>query len=206
VFRIGLTGGIGAGKSSVAAEFANLGARVIDADRIAREVVAEGTEGLAAVTAAFGPDIIDEDGALDREKLGAIVFSDDDARQRLNGIVHPLVRAETARRLAEMPADAIVVHDVPLIVEAGLAEDYDLVVVVGADEATRVRRLTATRGMAEEQARARMAAQATDAQRRAVADVWIDNSGSLAQLHDAVRRAWEEQILPAARREAAAGP
>lgn len=199
MFHIGLTGGIGAGKSSVAAELAELGAHIIDADAIARDLVAPHTAGLAAVVAEFGAEVLDPSGALDRARLGGVVFSDDDARQRLNDIIHPLVRSETQRRLEALPDDAVVVHDVPLIVENDLAADYDLVVVVGADEDTRVARLVADRGMTVEEARARMAAQASDAERRAVADVWIDNSGSRAELRQAVHDAWQQHIRPAIR-------
>ena len=193
MLRIGLTGGIGAGKSTVARELERLGAVVIDADALAREVVAPGTEGLAAVVAEFGEGVV-VDGALDRPALGRIVFADPDARARLEAITHPLIGVETARRLAGLPQDSVVVHDVPLIVENGLADNYDLVVVVGADEDVRLERLVRDRGMRPEDARARIRAQATDAQRRAVADVWLDNSGTEEELLAQVRRLWDDRL------------
>src|SRR5690349_4290437 len=156
---VGLTGGIGAGKSAVAARLADHGALVIDADRLAREVVQPGTEGLAEVVDAFGPDILGPDGALDRPALGRRVFDDEAARRRLESIVHPRVRARTAELVAAAPPDAVVVNDVPLLVEAGLAGAYEVVVIVLADEATRVARLVRDRGMAEDEAYARIRAQ-----------------------------------------------
>jgi dephospho-CoA kinase len=196
VLNIGLTGGIGSGKSTVSALLAARGAVVVDADRIAREVVEPGTPGLAAVVEAFGPGVVGPDGALDRPALAAVVFADPDARARLDGIVHPLVRARAAALAAEAPADAVVVHDVPLLVETGRWEPYDLVLVVQADPETRVARLV-RRGLAEADARARMAAQATDEQRRAVADVVLDNSGSQEELAAQVERFWAERVAPA---------
>lgn len=189
---IGLTGGIGAGKSTVARELERLGAVVVDADAIARETLAPGSAGLAAVARDLGPGLLREDGSLDRAALGALVFADPAARARLEAISHPLVAAESARRQAAAPPDAVVVHDVPLIVEKGLAGRYDLVVVVGADEQTRLARLV-ERGMTAADARARIAAQATDAQRREIADVWLDNSGTPAELLDQVRRLWRRR-------------
>jgi dephospho-CoA kinase len=196
VLRIGLTGGIGSGKSTVAGLLAARGAQVVDADRIAREVVEPGTPGLAAVVAAFGHGVLTSDGALDRPALAAVVFADPDARRRLDGIVHPLVRARAAELVAAAPPDAVVVQDVPLLVETGQAGSYDLVLVVQADLATRVRRLVA-RGLSEEDARARIAAQATDEQRRAVADVVLDNSGTVEELEAQVERFWAERVAPA---------
>lgn len=193
---MGLTGGIGAGKSTVATELARLGAVVIDADRVARAVVAPGTEGLAAVVAEFGPGVLRPDGSLDRAELGRRVFADPRARARLEAVTHPLVRAESSRLARQAPRDAIVVHDVPLIVEKRLQDRYDLVVVVGADEDARVGRLVRERGMSAPDARARIGAQADDAERRAVADVWIDNSGTQAELRAAVRRLWRERLEP----------
>lgn len=200
MLRLGLTGGIGAGKSTVARELERLGAVVVDADVIAREVVAPGTPGLAAVVAEFGEDVLTADGALDRAALGRVVFADPAARTRLEGITHPLIAAETARRVADLPPGTVVVHDVPLIVERALADRYDLVAVVGADEEVRLERLVRDRGISREDALARIGAQATDAERRAVADVWLDNSGSAEQLVTQVRRLWEERLLPEARR------
>jgi dephospho-CoA kinase len=197
VLRIGLTGGIGSGKSTVAGLLAARGARIVDADRIAREVVELGTPGLEAVAAAFGPGVLTPDGALDRPALAAVVFADAEARRRLDGIVHPLVRARAAEVVAAAPPDAVVVQDVPLLVETGQAGSYDLVLVVEADLDTRVRRLVG-RGVSEEDARARIAAQATDEQRRAVADVVLDNSGTVEELEAQVERFWAERVAPAA--------
>jgi dephospho-CoA kinase len=193
VLRIGLTGGIGSGKSTVARLLAERGAEVIDADVLAREVVAPGTPGLAAVVEAFGPRVLTADGALDRPALAVVVFGDPDARARLDGIVHPLVRARARELIAAMPPDAVVVQDIPLLVETGQAGSFDLVLVVEADVGTRVARLV-DRGLPEEDARARIAAQATDEQRRAVADVVLDNSGSTADLAAQVDRFWADRV------------
>jgi dephospho-CoA kinase len=197
IVMVGLTGGIGAGKSEVARRLAELGARVIDADRLAREVVAPGTEGLAEVVSEFGPEILGPDGALDRPAMGRRVFGDADARHRLEAIIHPRVRARTAELVAEAPSGSVVVNDVPLLVEAGRVSGFDLVVVVQADEGSRVRRLMDIRGMSEAEARSRIAAQATDEQRRAVADVVLDNDGSLEELRAAVDELWRERLDPA---------
>jgi dephospho-CoA kinase len=196
IVMVGLTGGIGAGKSEVARRLAELGARVIDADRLAREAVAPGTEGLAEVVSVFGAELLGPDGALDRPALGRRVFGDDDARHRLETIIHPRVRARTAELIAEAPPGSVVVNDVPLLVEAGLAPGFDVVVVVQADEAARVRRLMDIRGMSEAEAHARIAAQATDEQRRAVADVVLHNDGSLEDLRAAVDNLWRERLSP----------
>ncbi|MGY1752758.1 dephospho-CoA kinase [Blastococcus sp. SYSU D01042] len=196
MLRIGLTGGIGSGKSTVAGLLADRGAVVIDADRIAREVVEPGTPGLAAVVDAFGEGVLSADGSLDRPALAAVVFSDPAARARLDGIVHPLVRDRAVQLAAGAPEDAVLVNDVPLLVETGQAGSYDLVVVVEAELATRLTRLV-DRGVPEADARARIAAQATDEQRRAVADVVLDNSGPLEQLAEQVARLWEERVEPA---------
>ncbi|WP_116452920.1 dephospho-CoA kinase [Blastococcus litoris] len=197
MLRIGLTGGIGSGKSTVAGLLAARGAVVVDADRIAREVVEPGTPGLAQVVEAFGDGVLTADGALDRAALAAVVFSDPAARARLDGIVHPLVRARTAELVAAAPEGAVLVNDVPLLVETGQAGSYDLVLVVEADPEIRVRRLVG-RGMSEEDARARIAAQASDEQRRAVADVVLDNSGSSEQLAGQVAGFWAEHVAPVA--------
>ncbi|WP_250285917.1 MULTISPECIES: dephospho-CoA kinase [unclassified Frankia] len=189
MLRVGLTGGIGAGKSAVARLLAGHGAVVIDADQLAREVVAPGTPGLQAVVEEFGAHLLGADGALDRAALGAVVFADPDARRRLEAITHPLVGARAAERMAQAPADAVVVYDVPLLVEAGLAGRYDVVVVVEAPLEVRLARL-AGRGLPPGQARARMANQADDAARRAVADILVDNGGSPEDLRARVDEVW----------------
>lgn len=191
MLKVGLTGGIGAGKSEVSRLLAGYGAVIVDADRIAREVVEPGTPGLAAVVEAFGESVLTAEGALDRPKLGAIVFSDPEKLRTLNAIVHPLVGARSAALEGAAGADAIVVHDVPLLAENGLAPLYDLVVVVDASPQTQLARLTGPRGMAEEEARARMAAQATREQRLKVATLVIDNDGPLEALAPQVRKVWE---------------
>ncbi|MGF2944608.1 dephospho-CoA kinase [Mycobacterium sp. Lab-001] len=196
MLRIGLTGGIGAGKSALSATFAQCGAVIVDGDVVAREVVEPGTEGLADLVDAFGADILLPDGALDRAALAAKAFRDDDARKTLNGIVHPLVGRRRSEIIAAVPDDAVVVEDIPLLVESGLAPLFPLVVVVHADVEVRVRRLVEQRGMAEQDARARIAAQADDEQRRAVADVWLDNSGNPADLKRRARDVWNDRILP----------
>jgi dephospho-CoA kinase len=194
MLKVGLTGGIGAGKSEVSRLLVEHGAVLIDADRIAREVVAPGTPGLAAVVAAFGEDVLAEDGSLDRPKLGAIVFADPEKLAVLNGIVHPLV-GERSRALEEAAAeDAVVVHDVPLLTENGLAPLYDLVIVVDADPATQLDRLVQLRGMTEQDARARMAAQATREQRREIADLVVDNDVPLEELRRRVKEVWDELV------------
>ncbi|MFC7842156.1 dephospho-CoA kinase [Streptomyces sp. NPDC057382] len=194
MLKVGLTGGIGAGKSEVSRLLVECGAVLIDADRIAREVVAPGTPGLAAVVDAFGEEILTEDGGLDRPKLGSIVFADAAELATLNAIVHPLV-GERSRELEEAAAeDAVVLHDVPLLTENGLATLYDLVIVVDASADTQLDRLVRLRGMTEEDARARMAAQATREERRAIADIVIDNDVPLAQLEQRVREVWSELV------------
>jgi dephospho-CoA kinase len=192
VLRVGLTGGIGAGKSEVSQRLAAQGAIIIDADAIAREVVAPGTPGLEQVTAAFGPYILRADGTLDRERLGEIVFADPAKLAQLNGIVHPLVGKRMSELETTADADAIVVHDVPLIAENGLAPAYDVVVVVDTPPALQLDRLVKLRGVSEEQAQARMAAQATREQRLAIADFVIDNSGTLGELDRQVGNLWAE--------------
>ncbi|WP_067655564.1 dephospho-CoA kinase [Nocardia harenae] len=196
MLRIGLTGGMGAGKSTVARILTELGGVLIDSDAIAREVVAPGTDGLAALVERFGDGILAADGSLDRPALAAIAFADDDSRAALNGIVHPLVGTRTAELFAAAPPDAVVVQDVPLLVENGLAAMMNLVLVVHAPAELRLRRLVEFRGVDEADARARMASQATDEQRRAAADVWLDNSGEPAALDPVVRALWSERLVP----------
>jgi len=196
VLRVGLTGGVGAGKSTVSSRLGALGAVVVDADLIAREVVAAGTPGLARVTEEFGAGVIGADGTLDRSALAARVFGDAAARDALNGILHPLIGARTAELVASAPDDAVMLHDVALIVENHLAPAFHLVVVVHAPEQERVARLVEQRGMSEPDALARIAAQATDTERRVVADVWLDNSGAPGSVDSAVTALWHERLLP----------
>lgn len=192
MLRIGLTGGIGAGKSEVSRRLAAQGAVLIDADAIAREVVAPQTEGLAAVVAEFGEGVLRPDGQLDRERLGEIVFADPARLARLNGIIHPLIGQRMAELEKDAGPDAIIVHDVPLIAENNLASAYDLVVVVDAPEHLRLDRLVKSREMSQEQAEARMAAQASRDKRLAIADLVVDNSSSLAELDRQVGDLWVE--------------
>ncbi|SDJ27110.1 dephospho-CoA kinase [Frankineae bacterium MT45] len=196
---VGLTGGVGAGKSTVAALLESHGAVIIDADAISREVVRAGTEGFHQVVEAFGPGIVGADGELDRPKLAALVFGDEAALQRLNGIVHPLVGQRSAEVMSGVSADDIVVYDVPLLVEKNMQEGFQAVVVVEADLQVRLRRLK-ERGMDPDQAQARMAAQATDEQRRAVATDLIENSGSLDELAEQVGRVWSRLVEQRANR------
>ena len=196
MLRIGLTGGIGAGKSVLSATFSQCGGIIVDGDVIAREVVEPGTEGLAALVDAFGDDILLPDGALNRPALAAKAFSSDESRATLNGIVHPLVGKRRAELIATVPEDSVVVEDIPLLVESGMAPLFPLVVVVYADAELRVTRLVEQRGMAEDDARARIAAQADDDQRRAVADVWLDNSSTREALTERAREVWNHRIMP----------
>jgi dephospho-CoA kinase len=191
--RVGLTGGVGSGKSTVAQLLAGHGAIVVDADAIAREVVEPGTPGLAAVVARFGDRILDSNGRLDRAALAAIVFHDAGELADLNAIVHPLIGARTAELMAAAPADSIVVHDIPLLVEGGLTEGFDAVVVVEAALQTRLDRL-AERGLAPDDARARMASQASDEERRAVADELISNDGTMESLEREVAELWQRLV------------
>jgi dephospho-CoA kinase len=196
VLRIGLSGGIGAGKSTVSSTFSDLGGIVVDGDVISREVVEPGTDGLAKLVDAFGEQILSDDGSLNRPALAAIAFSDDEKRQTLNGIVHPLVAERRSELIAAAAHDAVIVEDIPLLVESGMAPMFPLVVIVNADEDLRVKRLIEHRGFSEQDARARIAAQATEEQRRAVADVWLDNSGSPGELVEQARALWHQRILP----------
>ncbi|XVU27486.1 dephospho-CoA kinase [Actinoplanes sp. CA-054009] len=196
MLRVGLTGGIGAGKSAVARRLARHGAVIIDSDLLAREVVEPGTPGLAEVVAAFGAGVLTADGALDRPALAAKVFGDDEARRRLEKIIHPRVRRRAADLHAEAGPEAIVVNDIPLLVETGQTASFHLVIVVEATREARVARLVKTRGMTEEQATARIAAQAGDAQRRPAADILLINDGSLGDLEKQVDAIVKDRLLP----------
>lgn len=193
VRTVAVTGGIGAGKSTVSRSLALLGAIVVDSDQLAREVVAPGTEGLAAVIAAFGPEILATDGSLDRAALAAIIFPDTaaaaTARQRLEAIIHPRVRAEFRRICDDAPAASIVVNDIPILRSAAQAAEFDLVVVVTAPQAARISRLV-DRGLTEADARARIAAQISDQERVALANIVIDNDGDEAALQAQVEALW----------------
>ncbi|PID55363.1 MAG: dephospho-CoA kinase [Micrococcales bacterium] len=198
MLRVGLTGGTGAGKSTVSARLAELGAAVVDADQIAREIVAPGAPALARIRQRFGAGVIGSDGSLDRAEVARMVFADDAARADLEAIMHPLIAQRTEELFAQAKADGarVVVHDVPLLVEKQLQDNYDIVLVVHADAGQRIARLARTRGMSPDEARQRIDAQATDEQRRAVADVWIDNSGTPAQTMAKVDEIWRNHLVP----------
>ncbi|MEV6525593.1 dephospho-CoA kinase [Longispora sp. NPDC051575] len=192
MLRVGLTGGIGAGKSAVARHLAERGAVIVDSDVLAREVVAPGTDGLAEVVATFGEGVL-RDGALDRPALAAVVFGDPSARARLERIIHPRVRARSEELTAGAGEAAVVVNDIPLLVEVGLAPTFHLVLVVRAAHDVRIGRLIG-RGLPRAEAESRMAAQATDDQRRAAADIEVDNSGTLAELHARLDAVWDRLV------------
>ncbi|GAA0557547.1 dephospho-CoA kinase [Paractinoplanes ferrugineus] len=196
MLRVGLTGGIGAGKSAVAKRLVDNGAVLIDSDVLAREVVEPGTAGLAAVVDAFGPGVLTAEGALDRPALGAKIFGDDEARRRLEKIIHPRVRTRAVELAHAAPLDAVVVNDIPLLVETGQASSFHLVIVVETDRDVRIRRLVETRGMTAEQAVARISAQAGDEQRRAAADVLLVNDGTLDDLHVRVDALVRDRLRP----------
>ena len=206
MLRIGLTGGIGAGKSTVSTAFAQRGGVIVDGDVISREVVQPGTEGLAALVDHFGHDILLPDGALNRPALAAKAFADEEQRARLNAIVHPLVATRRAEIVAAVAHDQVIVEDIPLLVESQMAPLFPLVVVVHADSDVRLHRLITIRGMDAADARARIAAQAKDEQRRRVADVWLDNSGSEGHLVEQARELWYQRILPFAHNLATGTP
>lgn len=206
MLRIGLTGGIGAGKSTVSTAFAQCGAVIVDGDVISREVVQPGTEGLAALVDHFGHDILLPDGALNRPALAVKAFADEEQRARLNAIVHPLVATRRAEIVAAVAHDQVIVEDIPLLVESQMAPLFPLVVVVYADPEVRLHRLITIRGMDPADARARIAAQADDEQRRRVADVWLDNSGSEGRLVEQARDLWYQRILPFAHHLATGTP
>jgi len=189
--RVGLTGGIGSGKSAVSSRLAARGAVVIDSDVLAREVVAKGTDGLAEVVAAFGDGVLTAEGELDRPAVGRIVFGDEAARRKLEAIIHPRVRARAAEIEAGAPADAVVVHDIPLLVETGQADRFDVVLVVDTPVDVQLERLTTQRGMTEAEAKQRIASQASREERLAVADLVVDNSGTLAELDRRIGEVWD---------------
>ncbi|MBO1269420.1 dephospho-CoA kinase [Arthrobacter cavernae] len=203
MLKIGLTGGIASGKSLVASTLKELGAVLIDADVIAREVVEPGTPGLARVVEAFGPGVLDVGGRLDRPALGAIVFKEPARREVLNGIIHPLVRERAAAMLSAAASGDVVVQDIPLLVETGQGSSFHLVLVVDAPDAVRVRRMVEYRGMTPDEAASRMAAQSTRAERLAAADVVLDNSGGVEEIRARVQELWEQRLLPFARNLAA---
>ncbi len=190
MIRVGLTGGIASGKSTVSRYLHERGAEIIDADKIAREVVGPGTAGLQQVIAEFGTEYLTPGGELDRAKLGELVFSDSQARQALNAVVHPLVRARAAELIAKLPADSIVVEDIPLLAEGKMADRFDLVVVVEATPENQVARMVKDRAMTEDEACARLKSQASNAERRAVADVLIVNNGSAEELAAQLDKLW----------------
>ncbi|HET9760110.1 MAG TPA: dephospho-CoA kinase [Nocardioidaceae bacterium] len=192
--RVGLTGGVASGKSTVAALLRELGAVVVDSDVLAREVVEPGTPGLAAVVEAFGPEVLTADGRLDRPALGAVVFGDEPARRRLEGILHPLIRARAAELEAAAPAGTVVVHDIPLLVETGQADRFDAVVVVDVPVETQVARMVRDRGMSREDALARVKAQASREERLAVATHVVENTGTREDLRDRVTEVLEELV------------
>ncbi len=190
--RVGLTGGVASGKSTVAAMLADLGAVVIDADALARDVVAGGTPGLAAVVAEFGQELLGPDGELDRPAMGRLVFADESARRRLEAIVHPLVFERIVELEEQAPADAVVVHDIPLLAESGRADTFDAVIVVDVPEELQVARMTGDRGWTPEEARSRIAAQVDPVKRRAIATHVIENTGTREDLRNRVAEVFEE--------------
>lgn len=190
--RLGLTGGIASGKSTVSRIFAELGAIIIDSDVLAREVVAPGTEGLAEVVAAFGPEILTEDGEMDRAKVGAIVFADPDKRKVLEQVIHPRVFLRALEIDEAAGEHDVVINDIPLLVETNQADRFDAVVVVDVPTELQVERMVRDRGMTPEEASARIAAQASREQRLAVATYVIENTGTLEELHESVRQVWEQ--------------
>jgi dephospho-CoA kinase len=196
--RVGLTGGIASGKSAVADELAARGAIIIDADVLAREVVEPGTPALAAIIDRFGPQVL-SDGQLDRTRLAQIVFADPLARRDLERIVHPAVRARAADLERAAGRAAVVVHVIPLLVETGQQEDFDLVVTVDVDHETQIKRLIARNGYTRAEAESRIAAQASREDRRIAADVVLDNTGSVAQLREQIDALWAELSSAGAR-------
>lgn len=196
MLQIGLTGGIGSGKSTVSARWRDAGAVVVDADRIAREVVEPGTRGLTEIAERFGDGVLNSDGSLDRAAMANLVFHDDQALKDLEAITHPRIMERSRQLLDDAPPEAVVVHDLPLLVEMDRAPDYALVVVVGVEEEERIRRLVRDRGMAEDAARARIIAQAGEDELRAAADVWVSNESSIDDLHARVDALWTDRLVP----------
>jgi len=190
--RVGLTGGVASGKSTVSAILRELGAVVIDADLLAREAVAPGTDGLTAVVAAFGDGVLAADGSLDRPAVGAIVFADEGHRRTLEGIIHPRVRARAAEIEAEAPPGAVVVHDIPLLAETGQADSFDAVVVVDVPVETQVDRMVELRGLSTQDAQARVAVQASREERLAIATYVVENTGTLEELRDRVAEVYAD--------------
>lgn len=190
--RVGLTGGVASGKSTVSAILSELGATVIDADLLAREVVAKGTPGLDQVVAEFGPEVLTPDGDLDRAKVGAHVFADPEARKRLEAIIHPLVFERIVALEEGAPAGGVVVHDIPLLAESGRAETFDEVIVVDVPEEVQVERMLRDRAWTEADARARIAAQTSREARLAIATIVIENTGTLADLRAHVTEVYDE--------------
>lgn len=190
--RVGLTGGVASGKSTVSAMLAELGAVVVDADLLAREVVAPGTDGLREIVEAFGPEVLTEDGELDRPALGTLVFADEERRRVLEGIIHPRVRQRSEELEAEAPPGSVVVHDIPLLAETGQADRFDAVIVVDVPAELQVERMTGLRGWADDVAHARIAAQAERQHRLAIATHVIDNTGSLEDLRRRVSEVYDE--------------
>lgn len=191
-FSVALTGGIASGKTTVANLLAEHGALLIDSDQLAREVVEPGTPGLAQVVTRFGEQVLTQAGSLDRQALGEIVFADAAARADLNAIIHPLVRRRRAELIAQAAADQIVVSVIPLLVETGLVDQFDAVVVVDVPSQTQVARLVRRNDISPEQAQARLDAQASRAERLAAADWVVTNSGSRAELEAQVERLWSQ--------------
>lgn len=196
MLKVGLSGGIGSGKSTVSARLRTRGAVVIDSDVIAREVVAAGTPGLAEIADRFGDNILTQDGGLDRAALGAIVFTDNQARADLEAITHPRIAARTQELFVDASEHAIVVHDVPLLVEKSMGAGYHLVVIVDAPGDVRLRRLVQDRGMDPVHAQSRIDSQASDQARRAAADIWLTNTGSKEDLQTATDALWRDRLVP----------
>ena len=192
--RVGLTGGVASGKSTVATMLEELGAVIIDADALAREVVAKGTPGLEAVVQEFGQELLSADGELDRPAMGRLVFNDEQARKRLEAIVHPLVFERIVELEEQAPPDAVVVHDLPLLAESGRAETFDAVIVVDAHPELQVERMTADRGWTSEDAHSRIAAQSGREERLSIATHVIENTGSIEDLRARVAAVYAELV------------